>query len=203
MIFTRAPVPGVVKTRLHTCMGPDEAARLHQRLTERTLMTACGSGLAPVELWCSPDCSHPFFTECDQKYYDVELHPQQGDDLGERMASAFESALERSQCALVIGTDCPSLTADILDEALSSLYKGLDAVLGPASDGGYVLLGMRMNEQALFHNIPWGTKEVLDITRQRMSEQNWSWHETKILWDVDRPEDYHRLMKERLLTETA
>lgn len=191
MIFAKAPVAGAAKTRLAPVLGEQEAADLHARLTERILHTAVSANLAPVELWCSPDCSHPFFQAVAGT---VGRRAQRGQDLGERMANAFDTAFGSHSYAVLIGTDCPALTADYLARAFAALDGGADAVVGPAEDGGYVLLGLRRMDKRLFDGVAWGTARVLGQTRKRLAALGWRWQELETLWDVDRPEDLERLM---------
>jgi hypothetical protein len=191
MIFAKAPVAGAAKTRLAPALGEQGAADLHARLTERILHTAVTANLAPVELWCSPDCSHSFFQAIAGT---VERRVQHGQDLGDRMAYAFDAALGRQPYAVVIGTDCPAMTADYLARAFALLDGGADAVVGPAEDGGYVLLGLRRMDKRLFEGVAWGTDRVLDQTRERLAVLGWRWQELETLWDVDRPEDLERLI---------
>lgn len=191
MIFAKAPVAGAAKTRLAPALGEQGAADLHARLTERILHTAVTANLAPVELWCSPDCSHPFFRTVTGT---VGRRVQQGQDLGDRMANAFDAALGGHPYAVLIGTDCPAMTTDYLVRAFALLDGGADAVLGPAEDGGYVLLGLRRMDKRLFEDMAWGTDMVLDQTRERLATLGWRWQELETLWDVDRPEDLERLM---------
>ena len=192
LVFAKAPVPGQVKTRLITALGEAEAARLHERLVCRTLEVAVGGQFAPVSLWCSPTPDHPFFQNCRLRY-GVTLCCQQGNDLGERMAHAFEETLKESAMAVLIGTDCPSLSAKDLKTAFEALCHGSDAVLGPAEDGGYVLIGLRRPAPELFGDLPWGSGQVLSETRARLHALNLSFHELPRRWDVDRPEDLMRL----------
>ena len=172
LIFAKAPVAGQVKTRLIPPLSAAEAAQLHTRFIQRTLSVACGSNLCPVQLWCSPESRHPFFTDC-RRSFPISLHAQRGADLGERMRQAAASALAESDYTLLIGCDCPTLSAAYLRQALTALKKGYNAVLGPAEDGGYVLLGLRYAEPELFSGIEWGTDTVLDSTRNRLRRLTW------------------------------
>jgi hypothetical protein len=95
---------------------------------------------------------------------------------------------------VLVGTDCPALTADYLAQAFALLDGGADAVVGPAEDGGYILIGLRRTDKRLFDGVAWGTASVLDETRARLAALGWSWQELETLWDVDRPEDLERLM---------
>lgn len=188
MVFARAPIAGTVKTRLIPTLGREQATRLHERLVRRTVSTVAGAGLGTVELWCTPTAEHPFF-EAMQGVLPVALLVQRGGDLGERMARAFDHALARAPRALLVGSDCRDLQGGDVQEAEAALLSGCEAVLGPAADGGYVLIGLRRAAPDLFAGMPWGTPEVLARTRERLVGQGWRWHELPIRHDVDRPED--------------
>ena len=95
--------------------------------------------------------------------------------------------------ALVIGTDCPALTAENLRMAAEVLRGGADVVVFPAEDGGYVLIGARRAEAALFSGMTWSTPQVMDQTRHRLQQAGLTWQEPVTLWDVDLPEDLIRL----------
>lgn len=192
MVFAKAPIPGQVKTRLVAVLGPNGATACHRALVRCSLALARRSTVAQVELWCSPDSKHDFF-RCCQSRYAVSLHDQQGTDLGARMQHAFKQTLGKAGFALLMGSDCPSLTVSDLDRARQALKDGYDAVIGPALDGGYVLMGLRQGEPSLFSEIPWGTAAVVQLTRERMRRLRWRWYELPVRWDVDRPEDLHRL----------
>ncbi|MGQ0750880.1 MAG: TIGR04282 family arsenosugar biosynthesis glycosyltransferase [Betaproteobacteria bacterium] len=198
IVFARTPQPGAVKTRLIPLLGAEGAAALHVRLLERTLATARAADIGPVELHCTPDCEHAYIRECAARYR-VSLIRQVEGDLGARMARALNRALQRSRNALVIGTDCAVLTAQHLQEARQALHEGVDAVIVPAEDGGYALIGLNRCDPRIFAGIAWGGAEVLNQTRARLSELGWQWRELETLWDVDRPEDYRRLLASRLI----
>lgn len=191
-VFAKAPIPGHAKTRLAPAIGASAAAELHARLVRRTLATAVGAGVAEVELWCSPGVDHAFFTACRDRF-GVALHAQPTSDLGARIGAGLTDGLARSPRVVVTGTDCPTLTAADLHDAFAALADGTDAVLGPATDGGYYLIGMRRVEACLFSGIDWGGPEVLAQTRARLVALGWAWHELATRWDVDRPEDLARL----------
>jgi len=197
-VFAKAPVPGQVKTRLVPLLGEESAAELHSTLVRRALATACAASLGPVSLWCMPDTGHPFFRACAQAY-GVGLEAQKGGHLGERMARALEAMLARGP-ALLIGSDCPALTADDLHAAARSLATH-DAVIQPAEDGGYVLVGLSRPVPGLFEGIRWGEGRVMRDTRVRLRAAGATWREFPARWDVDRPNDYQRLMVSGLLAE--
>ena len=117
------------------------------------------------------------------------------------MACALGVALAEGSPALLIGSDCPVLTAAYLREAAAACAGGDHAVFGPAEDGGYVLIGLACSPSPkLFDNIAWGGATVMRETRIRLSRLGWRWTELETLWDVDRPEDMPRL--HRLRAET-
>ena len=198
MIFAKAPTPGQVKTRLVPVLGEPAAAALHGQLAERTLATALAAGLGEVELWCAPGTDDAFFLAC-AKQLGVGLRPQGEGDLGARMARALEFALAGGSPGLLIGSDCPALTPEYLREAADALVEGNDAVIGPAEDGGYVLIGLARRPAApLFEGIAWGSATVMQETRARLARLDWRWRELAPLWDVDRPEDLLRLRQLRM-----
>lgn len=186
LVFARAPVPGQTKTRLIPALGAEGAAALHERLVRRTLDVA--RGLAPVTLCCAPGPEHPFFASIAGQP-GVELQRQEGADLGERMSRALQAGLTGAPAVLLIGTDCADLQRTDLQEAFAGLAEGADAVLGPAADGGYWLLGLRRWEGVLFEGMPWGTAAVLGRTRAALAGLGWRWRELPLRHDVDRPED--------------
>jgi len=194
VVFAKAPIPGQVKTRLVPAYGKRHAAVLYRRMLVETLSKA--AGLASLELWCSPDSRHPFLRRCSRAF-SARRESQQGRDLGSRMHRAFAHVLRRHQWAIIVGSDCVSLTRADLDVACATLARGSSAVLGPAADGGYVLLGLRSPNPSLFHGIPWGSDRVLEATRRRLTTAGYRWKELPERWDADRPEDVRRWLEGR------
>ena len=121
--------------------------------------------------------------------FGLELHVQSGEDLGERMHRALQSRLDDASGALLVGTDCPFLEAGDLRTAAGVLQEGADAVIGPAADGGYYLIGVRQSVAEIYAGVPWGSHQVLARSRENLRELGWSWHELVPRRDVDRPED--------------
>jgi len=190
MVFAKAP--GEAKTRLIPALGAAGAAALHRQLVMHCLRAATDAQLGPVELWCAPDTSDPFFRECERQL-GVSLWEQGEGDLGERMQRAFESALVRAARAILVGSDIPALSARYLRDADRALVRGNKVVIGPAEDGGYVLIGLSRCDPELFRDIPWGGPDVMAETRRRIAAIAWRSSELPILWDVDQPEDLERL----------
>jgi len=152
-----------------------------------------------VELGSTPTTDDDFFAACRDRFH-LTLHGQREGDLGARMLNAFEDALTRSRHVLLTGSDCPSLTAADLRAAARALREGRDAVFCPAEDGGYVLVGLSQAMPALFDAMTWGTATVMEESRQRLHNLGWRWHELPVRWDVDRPQDYQRLVREGILS---
>jgi rSAM/selenodomain-associated transferase 1 len=191
LIFAKAPEPGQVKTRLIPALGAQGAADLQARLLRDTVARLAATRLASIELWCAPGCRWEPFPELADRY-GLGIHGQRGADLGETMLHAATHALRRGDKVVLVGTDCPSLDGAYLEQALMALQEH-DAVIGPAEDGGYVLLGLKRTAEALFRDISWGTDRVTELTRNHMAALAWRWAELPILWDLDRPEDLERL----------
>jgi rSAM/selenodomain-associated transferase 1 len=199
-VFAKAPVPGEVKTRLVPLLGDIAAAELHALLVRRALATAIKAALGPVELWCAPDRGHPFFEACAAEF-GIALRDQRGGDLGERMLATFETLLASASTALLIGSDAPALSSADLIAAAAVLRDGKDAVFQPAEDGGYVLVGLRRPIESLFRGLRWSTDDVWKETRSRLERSAIHWAALETRWDVDRPEDYKRLLASGLLGE--
>jgi rSAM/selenodomain-associated transferase 1 len=190
-ILARAPQPGLAKTRLIPRLGEQGAASLQRWLLQRAVATALAADTGPVELWCAPDERHPDFEVC-RALGPLRLHRQPEADLGARMLAAL--AQTPAQPTLVIGTDCPALTPALLRRAAACLRDGDDdAVVLPAEDGGYVLIGLREAAAAPFAGVAWGGAQVMAQTRARLAALGWRWSEPATLWDVDRPADFDRL----------
>jgi rSAM/selenodomain-associated transferase 2/rSAM/selenodomain-associated transferase 1 len=188
-VFSKAPRAGEAKTRLIPALGAAAAARLQRRMSLRLLEVACRAANGRVTLWAAPDHRQRFFRAV-QAQHGIELRSQAGSDLGERMANAF---VAHAGPLLLIGSDCPALTAAHLAAAATALHDGHDAVFIPAEDGGYVLVGLRRPQPRLFEGIAWGSDQVMAQTRERLMALGLRWLEPATLWDVDRPEDLPRL----------
>ena len=186
VIFCKAPIPGEVKTRLIATEGIASATRIHEELATRLILECLASDLlreVNIELWCSPTTEHKFYDQ-----FDVPRFLQQGADLGERMLNAFDFSETATQ---LIGTDCPNLTAEYIQSSFYQLATH-DAVLGPAEDGGYGLIGLQVPEPSVFKDIQWGTGQVCSDTCRRLDKLEMNWALLPQLWDVDRPEDVQR-----------
>ncbi len=191
-VFAKAPRPGEVKTRLIPVLGADAAAELHCRLVRHTLSEVAIARVGSTEIWTTPPAESAFLQVC-KRLLSVPLRMQPEGDVGQRMSVALRDALTRSRYVLLVGTDIPAIDHRDLRIALAALRDGADAVLGPAEDGGYWLIGLRRHDPTLFQDVPWSTGEVLDCTRQHLRTLGWQWHELAPRWDLDRPEDLERV----------
>lgn len=188
LVFARLPRPGRVKTRLIPALGPHGATRLYAHLLERTLASAAQLQDTTLQFWCDPAGEAPEACSELAKRYGMTPHLQSGQDLGSRMHHALETALDRFDAAVLIGSDCPDLDAGYLGQAFVQLADH-DVVIGPADDGGYILIGMKRAQPRLFEPLPWGTPDVLDQTRLRLTRNGCRWAELPTLRDIDGPED--------------
>lgn len=193
LIFAKAPVPGYAKTRLAPVLGAQGAADLQAKLIHRTVDMTVGSRLAPIQIWACGYAGLEFF-DAFRFALDGQVHIQCGHDLGARMGHALEQVLGSADFAVLIGTDCPAMDSGYLERACAILDSGCNAVLGPAEDGGYVLIGLRRYDPRLFGEIAWGTSEVLRQTRERLHHLGWTCGELPTLWDIDLPDDLRRLV---------
>ncbi|PLW82671.1 hypothetical protein CWI75_08795 [Kineobactrum sediminis] len=185
--FAKAPQPGRVKTRMQPLLSPEQACELHCELVQWTCKTLLNAALGPVELWVSDAPQHPLFKACETSGV-ASVCRQLGTDLGARMQDALASGLARYKYVLLVGSDCPALDTVYLRAAASAL-RDHDLVLGPACDGGYVLLGARRPVDALFADMPWGTDQVFALTLARARKAGWHVAVLEPLRDIDRPED--------------
>lgn len=195
IIFSKYPVPGFAKTRLIPSQGPEEAANLSRRLTEHTVNTVrkleeLHSSLRTVFHIASPVNVPLSATERWLRPNAREiLLPQIQGSLGDRLISAFRRSFDDGVSrAVVIGTDAPKLTTDIMKKAFNALDES-DIVIGPALDGGYYLLGMKQLYSPLFHNIHWSTPSVYTDTVAIAHELQLSVSKLSTLRDIDEPDD--------------
>ena len=191
--FAKAPQLGKVKTRLQPHLSEAAALDLHCRLVTHTFNRLLAADLASVELWVSEES--PAFFRPLTAGKPCGLRVQRGSDLGVRMFNALTDAPEHIEFSVVIGSDCPILDADYLISALDQLASGTPVVIGPADDGGYVLIGARQPAVNIFTGVDWGSSRVMEQTRQRCVDLGVKWSELPMLWDVDRAKDLNKLRK--------
>ncbi len=176
-IFARLPEPGKVKTRLIPALGAEAATAVYEALLLHTLEVARSSTL-DFEVRVTggdPDAFRERFGS------DLCVAPQGNGDLGARMTAVGPPSL-------IIGSDCPGLGVSILQSAAKAL-ESHRIVLGPATDGGYYLIGLRDRMPWLFENMAWSTAEVFAETRRRSAERGIDPAILPELADIDTPED--------------
>lgn len=185
LIFAKAPVAGQVKTRLLPVLSAEQAAALHRQLVAHSVATLLASRLAPVVLYVSDD--DDFWSTLGDGF---EVQKQCGGDLGERMHQAISDQLALTNKVVLIGSDCPFITADYLSQALAELSSPRPKlVLGPAADGGYVLIAANAITAQVFCSVNWGSEHVLVQTLAQIIQLGWQYCCLPELNDIDRPED--------------
>lgn len=202
-IVAKAPLPGFAKTRLARTVGDEAAAAVAEQLLRHTLQTAVSTGLT-VTLYGTPTQS-PLLCELTEQA-GVRLRDQVEGDLGARIAVLVTQELSQNDGVLVMGSDCPALTLERLQLAALQLCHH-DAVIYPALDGGYTLIGLKQSPPDFFHEMPWSTAEVLPVTLGRMQRLGWQVWQGPALADIDSYEDLNYLPQDwprpRALVEQA
>jgi rSAM/selenodomain-associated transferase 1 len=191
VIFAKAPIPGYVKTRLIGALGPEGAAALAAQMLLRTVAVASQAAIGPVELCVAPDPEHVCLRALEVGV-DVVWSQQSEGDLGMRMATAVQRTLAVGENVICIGTDCVALTVLHLQMAAIALREN-SAVIAPAMDGGYVLLGLSEFDPSIFRDIIWSTDSVFKETMVRIARLNWRVTQLETLRDIDQPEDLNFL----------
>ncbi len=185
LVFQKNEVLGRVKTRLASGMGDLRALEIYRHLIQSTY-SVLEDMSAPVWTYYSdfiPETINPPI---------AKSFVQEGQDLGERMANAFARSFELGiDKVVLIGTDCPTLQSQYLNEAFEALSNS-DLVLGPATDGGYYLIGMKRKVDYLFEGISWSTSEVLSQTLAVATAHGLHFTLLDELSDIDTQEDWER-----------
>lgn len=189
VIMAKAPVAGFAKTRLIPALGARGAAGLAAALLRRTVQTALAAGVGPVEL-----CATPGHQQAD--WHGTRLpaaavwSDQGAGDLGQRMAQAAQRTLAGGEAVVLIGTDCPALSASDLQQAAAALQPGqFDAAMTPTFDGGYALLGLARFDARVFEGIAWSTSGVAATTLERAAQLGWRVMRFQTRHDIDEPAD--------------
>ena len=193
VVFAKAPLAGFAKTRLIPALGAEAAAALASRLLSHTLTQALAVRAGAVELCMTPAPDDPAWSRISLPEGIIRASQGEG-NLGARMARAAHRIIAAGESIVLIGTDCPSLTSDRLRAAAAALVDH-DAVMIPALDGGYVLLGLSRHDRSVFEGIAWSTQSVAHQTRRRIAALGWSIHEAAPLQDIDEPADLRSLPK--------
>lgn len=190
ILFAKYPARNKAKTRLQPALGVDGAARMARQLLLHSIEQAVDTGFA-VELCVSPAPTDPCWQALDLPD-SLRWSAQADGDLGLRMLISSQRALQRFNKVVLIGTDCPSLTTVCIQTAVQQLNQH-DAVMIPAIDGGYVLLGFKQVNDSMFSDIVWSTASVASVTKQRMAALGWTLALFDPLHDIDEPKDLKHL----------
>ena len=194
-ILAKSPETGKVKTRLGKTIGMEQAKDAHVEMLDAMLNIATDALahsplIKSVNLLIEGNKQQPELKKLLTKY---NLSPQsQADgDLGDKMAQAFITGLQNHKAVIITGTDCPLITPDYLNQAAEKLQKK-DLVLGPAEDGGYVLIGASKFNPTIFAEVSWGGETVYEKTCLNIQTAGLSYEDLPTLWDIDIEEDLIR-----------
>jgi len=170
-VLTKTPELGKAKTRMQPALSMDFSLLLHTHLVDYVLQVWSKAKVCSLQLFLAGEDSY-FFNAFPQ-WGGLALRSQASGDLGDRLCSIVGSTLKQYQAVILVGTDCPFIDA--------------------ATDGGYVLLGLKKNAEALFSDIEWGSDSVFVETVKRIKEQGFSYFVLPELDDIDYPEDLIKL----------
>jgi len=167
-VFAKQPVPGQCKTRLCPPLSLSEAAQFYRCcLRETVARLQCSDGSYELAICYAGE--RAWF---EREFPGVLLVPQQGADLGARMATALSDFLQQGyRQAVLVGSDAPDLPQTLVEQAFTTLRRA-DVVLAPAADGGYLLIGESIHQPDLFRDIAWSTDQVFSATWQRIEQRN-------------------------------
>lgn len=186
IIFIKNPELGKVKTRIAKTAGDEKALAIYKELMRHTQKVSLGVE-ANRHLLYSENINFQdnWSNETFQKYL------QPNTDLGGRMNHAFKNAFEENEKVIIIGSDCASLTTEIVQEAFEALEEN-DFVVGPTYDGGYYLLGMKRYSPTVFEEIEWSTETVFEKTIGKINSLKSKYFLMPILSDIDYEEDWEK-----------
>ncbi len=190
VVFGREPVAGRVKTRLAGTLGGPAAARIYRVLLEHSLSAAAATGGRVVLSLAEPPSGA--FTPRPS----IEVETQTGGDLGGRLLEAFQRRFgEGEERVVVIGSDCPGVNVERLQDALAAVAGGAP-VLAPAADGGYWLVAQRRPGVDLFSAVPWSSPRTMEATRRRLEGLGVPWLELEELRDIDTADDLEAALRD-------
>ncbi len=185
IIMAKVPAPGAVKTRFQPVLSGEESSELARALLLDTELVASQSNCESV-FACAPSDGDDELRAMLHREH--RILGQKGLSLGDRMLNAFSDILDgRPACAVMIGTDCPLLSCEILEQAFCELESGKDAVLGPTADGGFYLIGLKSPDARVFANVEWSTSKTFDQTVSNIEKLGLSLSNLEELEDLDEP----------------
>ena len=204
--FAKWPVVGQVKTRLAHSLGNYKALAVHLALMEQVLGNLVAAELGRVELWLNQyrdnDCLFMSRVMGQLSHLGLQYRLQSGGSLGRKMANAFEQTLKQYNKVIIVGSDCPTVDKSYLEAAVAVLDQH-DLVIGPAEDGGYVLIGARRFDPGVFTDVEWGSNSVLAQTLSNIQSAKLSCGLLEQTWNVDELKDYQRWQETLLAADKA
>ncbi len=199
ILFVRAPDEGRCKTRLIPLLGKYATTELYKKMVMHSLQRVCLLPDIDITVHVDSNPGHDFFRKLKQ-VFNISIHSQQGNDLGERMLHSMQASLQKYSECVLIGTDCPEIDQHYINAAFDALQHD-ELVFGPASDGGYVLIGASRISASLFEKIEWSTPSVLQQNLKNAHSCGYRYQLLNTLWDIDDARDYiqhHKRIKQLL-----
>jgi hypothetical protein len=203
IIMAKAPLAGTVKTRLQTRLSADECAQLAACFLADTVNKAKILKTQLILAYSPAEKIDYFRRFADEK---TSFIRQTGDNLGEKMFSAFEFAFAQNTdaAAVMLGTDSPTFPVDFIEQAFELLETNSDAVLGKTEDGGFYLIGLQRKPDAkIFEGVQWSSAKTFEQVRQNILNLNWHLREVPSWYDIDEPQDLAQLKNEFLHNKNA
>lgn len=189
IVFVKNAIPGKVKTRLARTIGDEKALEVYLKLLDITKVEVLKSE-AKKEVWYAWEVGQDDIWSSDEFNKRVQIDG----DLGQKMKNAFETSFDEGVDKVVlIGSDCPTLTSEIIDKAFDKLEKN-DVVFGPSKDGGYYLIGMSSFKPKVLEDISWSTEQVMAQTEERASKNNIVLAKLEPLNDIDNEKDWNEYL---------
>ncbi|MCI1267750.1 MAG: TIGR04282 family arsenosugar biosynthesis glycosyltransferase [Saprospiraceae bacterium] len=188
IIFIRNPFLGKVKTRLAHSLGAEQALTIYTKLLKIT---------REQSILVNAQCYLYYSDHIEQDAWSENTfikRVQFGEDLGARMANAFNEVLQTHSKAIIIGSDCPYITGQIIDHSFHLLSNN-DVILGPAKDGGYYLLGMKSTSPSLFVSMPWSESNLYEKTIEKLNQLNYTYTSLIKMEDIDTEEEWNRYVQ--------
>ena len=200
LFFIKPPIPGQVKTRFQPELSAEESLLFYKTLVIDQLKCIKQDNNYDFNIFYSP----PNPDNLLQKWLgnDLALHAQSGTDLGERMNHAFEWAFKQGyNKAVLVGSDIPFITSATIKQAFLKLDQ-YDVIIGPSTDGGYYLMGLKKSDVDLFKNKSWSTERVFAQTMDVINQKKLTVYKLEKKYDIDTYEDLLKFYNDLSLSKT-
>lgn len=190
IVFVKNAIPGKVKTRLAKTSGHKAALAVYLRLLEITKREVLKLNAVQKEVWYAWEIGDNDIWAENEFNKRVQIDG----NLGEKMANAFKTSFDEGiDKVVLIGSDCPTLTSDILEEAFDELENN-EVIFGPSKDGGYYLIGMNSYKPEVLEGIAWSTEKVMSQTEERALKHNIKLAKLRVLNDIDNEKDWNEYL---------